>query len=61
MHSLGAEVKHGEFVGHSCKLCAIEVELTDGARKAVIRVVVAGTEVVEDREEICSVFETFFI
>jgi hypothetical protein len=42
-------------------LCAIEVELTDGARKAVIRVVVGGTEFVEDREEICSVLETFFI
>jgi hypothetical protein len=42
-------------------LCAIEVELTDGARKAVIRVVVAETEVVENRKEICSVLETFFI
>jgi hypothetical protein len=46
-------LKHAEFVGHSCKLCAIEVELTDGARKAVMRVVVAVTEFVEDNKTEC--------
>jgi CRISPR/Cas system-associated exonuclease Cas4 (RecB family) len=42
-------------------LCAIEVELTDRAREAVIRVGIAVTEFIEDREEICSVLEAFFI
>jgi hypothetical protein len=54
-------MEHAEFVGHSCKLCAVEVELTDGAREAVIRVVVGVTKFVEDREEIGGVLKTFFI
>jgi hypothetical protein len=53
LYAFSQGYRRTEFVGHICKLCAVEVELMDGAGKAVINVVVVVSKIIKKWENMC--------